>query len=464
MNECTIILLGATGDLAKRKLIPAIYTLVAEGRLKNFALIGCARSEISSDEMIEQAKPFISSIQSRAWERLKKHSFYQTLDVTKENGFSRLRSLIEEAEKKLKLPENRLAYCATSSEFFCLITKHLVGCEIIEAKQQEGEPWNRVIYEKPFGYDLKSAHNINECIAQLLYEHQIYRIDHYLTKELVSNIALVRFTNCVFEPLWNNRFIDNVQIVLSEEICIEGRGKYYDKFGAVSDVMQNHMLELLALIAMETPKWLTGEFVRYERAKVLKDVCAVDGCLGQYKGYEKEKGVGPNSTTETFAMAYVRVNNPRWAGVPFYLKTGKCLDKKETVIYIKFKKVDCLLTKGCPLDSNYLTIRISPDAGFSLSLNVKAPHKLYEVIPVDMAFSHSCLYEERTAEAYEVLLEEVIRGEQSVSVRFDEIEYAWQVIDELRALNLPVYEYKVGSEGPKDCDIFEDKHGMRWRS
>lgn len=464
MNECTIVLLGATGDLARRKLIPALYKLIALGKLKKFLLIGAALEDITVDEMLGQSLPYIKGQGIRAWEILRKHSAYCQLDFSDEQGFIRLNSVVGQLEKKFDMSGNRLVYCATASTFFCLITQQLVEAGIIKAKEKEELPWNRIVYEKPFGYNLESAHEINECIAKFLYEHQIYRIDHYLTKELVSNIALVRFTNCIFEPLWNNQYVDNVQIILSETVCLEGRASYYDNFGAICDVMQNHMLELLALVAMEAPKRLIGEFIRYERAKLLKDVCAVDLCLGQYEGYRESPGVDPNSHTETFAMAMMRIKNPRWAGVPFYLKTGKCLDKKETVIYIKLKKVECLLTKGCPQDSNYLKIEVAPDAGFSLSLNVKKPGSLYEVVPVDMEFSHSCLFEEQQAEAYEVLFEEVARGEQSVSVRFDEIEYAWKVIDELREIKAPVYPYKPGSTGPSECNIFARKHGMRWQS
>ena len=464
MDECIILLLGATGDLAKRKIIPALYRLVSSGKLKKFLLVGAALEDITAHEMLEKALPFIDDCDIRGWESFKKHVRYSPVNFTKKESFNSLETFLEEEEKKAGLNGNRVVYCATASSFFCEITKNLVEAKILQSQEKGVEPWNRIIYEKPFGHDLQSAHQINECIAHLLFEHQIYRVDHYLTKELVSNIALIRFTNCIFEPLWNNRYIDSVQIVLSEKVCLEGRGLYYDSYGAVRDVVQNHMLELMALVAMEQPKKLTGDFIRYERAKLLKDVKAVDLCLGQYEGYQQEPGVDKNSTTETFAMAYLTVDNPRWRGVPFYLKTGKCLDKKETVVHIKFKKVDCLLTKGCPQDSNYLTIQVAPEAGFSLTLNVKQPNKLYEVVPVNMEFCHSCLFENQEAEAYEILLEEVIAGEESVSVRFDEIEYAWKVSDALRKLNAPIYPYKKGSIGPTECNIFAKKHGMRWKS
>jgi len=464
MNECIIVLLGATGDLAKRKIIPALYTLIKLKKLKKFLLVGAAREDVSVQEMLAPAQKFINNLDHDVWANLEEHSFYQQVDFHNEKDFDRLSSLISSVEKEYNLNGNRLAYCGVASDFFCLVTERLCSSGILHACTQEQKPWNRIVYEKPFGHNLESAHQINECTAKLLYEHQIYRVDHYLTKELVSNIALVRFTNCVFEPLWNNRYIDQVQIILSEKICLEGRGQYYDKYGAIADVMQNHMLELLALTAMEMPKWLTGEYIRQERAAVLKNVCAVDVCRGQFEGYTESPGVASNSDSETFAVAKLMVDNPRWAGVPFYLKTGKCLNKKQTVIHIKFKKIQCLLTQGCPLVSNYLTMEIAPEARFYLSLNVKKPRSLYEVVPVDMEFCHDALTEEKVAESYEVLLEEVIRGEQSISVRFDEIEYSWKVIDELNRMDSKLYYYKKGSKGPKECEEFEHNHGMRWQS
>jgi glucose-6-phosphate 1-dehydrogenase len=308
-----------------------------------------------------------------------------------------------------------------------------------------------------------SAHALNDELAQLVHEKQVYRIDHYLTKEIVGNIVLIRFTNCIFEPLWNNRFIDNVQIILSEQGGLEGRGVYYDEYGALRDVVQNHMLELLALIGMEAPQQLTGEYIRTQRARVLEKVMVVDGILGQFEGYTSEPGVAANSSTETFAALKLAIDNPRWAGVPFYVKTGKCLNKKETAIHIKFKTVDCL-TKVCPSDSNYLTIKVSPDATFSLELNAKKIGTAYEVTPIKMEFCHSCVFGPLTPTAHEVLLEEVVRGEQAVSVRFDEIEYAWKVIDAAEKMALPLYSYKKGSEGPEQLNDFAKKHGLRWRT
>lgn len=463
MNDVTIIIVGMTGDLAKRKLIPALYQLVASGTLEQFVIIGAALEDIEIKKILERARRYIPCVDAHVWQRLVDRCYYQQLDATNESDFVRLARRIDELEKTFNLSGNRMLYCATVSDYFCPITANSVKAGIISKKEKIDRPWMRVIYEKPFGTDLQSAHAINNCIAGLLHDEQIYRIDHYLTEEIVSNIALVRFTNCVFEPLWNNRFIDQVQIILDEELCLEGRGPYYDTYGALKDVVQNHMLELLALIAMEAPDRLTGEYIRVARARVLKQVEVVDVLLGQYEGYCQENGVPAQSQTETFAVIYLEINNPRWAGVPFYLRTGKCLQKKMTAVHIKFKQVDCLLAKRCPSDPNFLSIEVAPNPSFSLTLNVKKPGFAHEVVPVNMEFCHSCLYKNNKIESYEVLFEEVMRGEHSVSVRFDEIEYAWKIIDEIKEMALPIYRYEQKSEGPKEVEKFAQKYGMRWR-
>lgn len=464
MNESTFIIFGASGDLSKRKLLPALYKLVATDKLQNFAIVGASLDPITPDAMLAAARPFMQDVDEAAFARLAERCSYIRLDFLKLDDYKQLYKHVVEQEKRFQLSGNRMIYCASASQFFCAITESVAESGLAKKAEKGDKVWQRIVYEKPFGLDSQSAHRVNECIARLFAEAQIFRIDHYLTKELVGNIALVRFTNCVFEPLWNNRYIDNVQIILSEQICVDARGLYYDTYGAMRDMLQNHMLELMALIGMESPERLTGDYIRTERAKVLERVRVVDALLGQYEGYRSEKDVPANSTTETFVAAYLMIDNPRWSGVPFFLKTGKCLDKKETVIHIKFKQVDCLLAKHCPSEPNYLTLRVAPDASFSLSLNVKKPGVANEVTPVKMEFCHSCLFGEVTPEAYEVILEEVMRGEQSVSVRFDEIESAWRVVDAIRALNLPVFPYKKDSSGPQELETFSKKHGMRWRS
>ena len=464
MNNVTIILFGATGDLSKRKIIPALYRFVEHKKLDKFTIVGAAFDEVTSDQMIDAAQPFIEKGDEKIWDVLRSNSFYKRINFTDSHDYQALNTFVEECERKQQASNShRLFYLATSASFFCPITHNCVQAGLLQCIESNAAIWHRIVYEKPFGHDLQSAREINECIKATINESQVYRIDHYLTKEVVSNIAMIRFTNCVLEPLWSNRYIDQVQIILSESGGIEGRGLYYDSAGALRDVVQNHMLEMLALVCMESPEKLTGDYIRAERVKVLEKVRFIDGILGQYDGYLSEKSVNENSRTDTYASLKLAVDTPRWAGVPFYFKTGKRLDKKETVINIKFKQVDCLLMRGCPTDSNWLTLQIAPEAIFSLTLNAKVVGSTDQVAPVSMEFCHSCLYVQ-TPEAYEILLEEVMRGEQSISVRFDEIEYAWKIIDAIESHQLPVYSYAQGSTGPQEEKQQMDKHGMRWRT
>ena len=461
MSDCTFIIFGASGDLFKRKLFPSLYALIAQKKINNIALIGVSYDDTSMHYLIERSREFIKEpINEEIWQSIIAHSSYQRLNFSQRSDFIPLKEHVVSIEQQQGLSGNRLFYLAASSDFFCSITEYLAYSGLAQKKEITDRPWHRIVYEKPFGHNLASAKQINECISHHFNEVQIYRIDHYLTKEIVGNIALVRFTNCVLEPLWNNRYVDNVQIILSESIGIESGGAYYDRYGAVSDVLQNHMLELMALTAMETPSMLTGEHVREQRAKVLQGVTVVDGIFGQYEGYLLNQ-VDPASTTETFVACMMRINNKRWSGVPFYFKTGKYLRQKKTVIIVKFKQVDCLL-KVCPRESNYLTISIDPDAGFSLALNAKKPGIRQEVIPINMDFCHSCLFESFPPEAYAILLEDIIRGEHSVSVRFDEIEYAWRIVAQMRQLHFPLFIYPKQSDGPQELEQFNKKHGVRW--
>ena len=464
MKNVTIVLFGATGDLSKRKIIPALYRFLAKNKLEKVIIVGAAFDDVTSDQMIDGARPFIPNVNEACWDSLHAISYYKKINFTEPNDFEALRLFVDECEKKNGIKAHRLFYLATAADFFCPITHNSAYVGLLQRHGKNDPVWHRIVYEKPFGHDLQSAHEINECIQKNIDESQVYRIDHYLTKEVVSNIAMIRFTNCVLEPLWSNRYIDQVQIVLSETVGLEGRGMYYDAYGSLRDVVQNHMLELLALICMESPEKLTGDYIRAERVKVLEKIKFIDGILGQYEGYTQEPNVKKDSDTDTYASLKLAVDTPRWVGVPFYLKTGKCLDKKETIIHIKFKQVDCLLMRGCPMDSNWLTIQIAPEATFVLTLNVKQPNSVDKMMPVGMEFCHSCLFGLQTPEAYEVLLDEVFRGEQSISVRFDEIEYAWKLIDVIEQQKLPLATYKKGSKGPQEEQQFTQKHGMRWRT
>lgn len=465
MNEHAyiIVIFGASGDLSKRKLLPSLYKFIHKNNITNFCIIGTALDTIAACDILQATKANIQAADDATWQHFSERFFYQRCDFRQKDDYRLLKEYIDTQKRIFNIRKhNTLIYFAVSAHFFCDITQQIAEAGIATS-QTDDTYWTRLVYEKPFGHDLASAQKINDCIATYFNEDQIYRIDHYLTKELVSNIALIRFTNIIFEPLWNNRYIDNVQIILSEDEGIGNRGQYYDHFGALSDVVQNHMLELLALIGMEAPKALYGDYVRDERAKVLAKVSVVDVFYGQYAQYRQEPFVDTDSNTETFAVAYLRINNPRWAGVPFYLKTGKCLNKKETMIHIKFKSVDCLLA-SCSIDANVLTIEISPNANFSLRLNAKKPGEDDVMIPITMEFCHSCIFGNLNDFAYETLLSGVIKGEQSVSVRFDEIEYAWNIIDALKKEQHEVYGYACGSTGPKELEKFNKKHGIRWLS
>lgn len=463
MNECSIIIFGASGDLVKRKILPALYRLYAQGIVEHFIIVGVAHDVTTIDAIFDNAVPFIEDCDHDIVAQLKKHAYYYLLDFQRGEDYANLKKFVIEQEQKHELPGNRILYLAAASYFFCPITDFSAQTGLVHKTGKKDAVWHRLVYEKPFGHDLASAQKINACIKHYFDETQIFRIDHYLTKEVVSNIALARFTNCVLEPLWNNRYIDNVQIILRESVGVENRGLYYDKYGALCDMVQNHMLELVALIGMESPEWLTGEYIRDERAKVMERIQVIDALRGQYQGYRHEPHVSPTSATETFAAVALSIHNNRWTGVPFYLLTGKYLQSKETVIHIKFKQVDCLLMKHCPSETNYLTIRVTPGASLALTLNVKKPGSFNEVVPVQMEFSHSELFGPLTPEAYEVILTEVMRGEQSIAVRFDEIESCWRVIESINKMQTPLYFYEKGSKGPNELQAFAQKHGMRWR-
>jgi glucose-6-phosphate 1-dehydrogenase len=453
--------MGATGDLAKLKLIPAIYKLLKLNTISHVSLIGVARSDITIQTILDEAKNNIKDLDEVIWKKLCDHSYYQRLDFDKVEDFQSLKNKILEVETKDGLSGNRLFYLATLPEHFENATRNLAAVGLVDPKDDK---WERVLYEKPFGNDLYSAKQINKEIDKVFDEENVYRVDHYLGKELVGNIALLRFTNRILEPLWNKENIDSVQIICNENIGIKNRGNYFDKYGAVKDMLQNHILQMLSLIAMESPKFISGEYLRDQKVKVLKDTKVIDIFLGQYDGYQTEKGVAPDSKTETFFTAKLEVRNRRWRGVPFFVRAGKNLNKKETVIHIRFKPVDCLLAKSCPSDSNYLTIRIEPNEGFSFELNSKSVRKGFEIETVDMDYCHSCEHGVNTPEAYEVLLEQAILGEQALFVRNDEVELAWKIVDGIKKDNLIVYKYPVGSSGPKELTEWNKKNNIIWKS
>ncbi len=460
MTDVTFVILGATGDLAKRKIIPAIYELLSKNKIEKLAIVGVARRATSMKKILEEAKTFVKAKKADLWNKLEKVSYYQQLEFDNQEDYLSLGELLKKVEEKHQLEGNRLFYLATLPDHFDAITHNLAETKIA---QQKDKTWTRVVYEKPFGSNLASAKLINKCILRTFKEDQVFRIDHYLGKELVGNISILRFTNRVLEPLWNNEHIESIQIHLKEKLGLEGRGNFYDKYGALKDVVQNHMLQILSLIAMEPPEELSAKFVRDEKAKVLKSIEVDDVLLGQYEGYCDEEGVDKNSSIETFAALKLSVKTARWKKVPFYLLTGKNLDKKETKIVIKFKPIHCLLTTSCPSDTNYLTIRIQPEEGFSFELFTKVPGKENGIMPAVMNYCQSCIPELKSPEAYEHLLDDVINGNQSLFVRNDEIEYQWQVIEKIISQRNNVYPYTKESSGPLQLALFEKKNNMKWR-
>lgn len=464
MHEYVILVYGVSGDLAGRKLLPALYHLVAKHRIEKYIIVGVAYEATTADTIMDRLAARIHDKDHELFAAFRKHFYYQELNFNVYQDYVALKQRIDQLCQtyNFSLPRT-LIYLATASEFFCTITESTSRAGIATRQDVADQQWARFIYEKPFGSNLQTAREINDCIARYYLESQIYRIDHYLTKELVSNIALVRFANLIFEPLWNYTYIDNIQIVLLETDTIGSRGPYYDAYGAIADVVQNHMLELVAIMGMEVPEYLSGDFIRDKRAQVLEHVEIKDVFLGQYEGYQQELHVRNHSATETFAAIALHVNNARWQGVPFYLKTGKALTHKETKIHVIFKPVTCLM-QTCHAQPNVLTIEISPEAGFSLQLNAKRPGQRNELMPVNMEYCHSCIFGKHEVQAYETLLESVINGEQSVSVRFDEIEAAWRIIDKIKKSLYTVHPYKKGSAGPEELADFNKKHAIRWLS
>jgi glucose-6-phosphate 1-dehydrogenase len=459
MSDVTIILFGATGDLSHRKLLPAFYSMLKHTHIRKFLFIGTAREVIDTRELFHQV---FKDEQDSFVKELQERFYYMPLDSADAEGFKKLSLLIAAKEQEHGMAGNRIVYLAVPAELYCILTKEVVQAGIIERQSALQGIYHRIVYEKPFGWDLASAYAINTCIKELLAEIQIYRVDHYLTKALVTSIGLSRLSNKIFEPLWNNKHIDNVQIILSETDSIEGRGEFYDRYGALKDVVQNHMFQLLSLIAMEPPATLDPTHVSEAKKEVLKELIIKDGILGQYKGYREESGVNSDSTTETFAVLSCTIPTARWKGVPFYLKTGKCLRQKSTDIFITFKGVsrDIIDLPGT-FAPNALTIRVSPNAGFSLQLNTqKGLNKT--VVPITMNFCYRCVFGYEEPHSYERLFYNVIHGDKSISVSSEEIEYAWRGIEQIKKLQLPLYEYNCGTTGPEAAALFAKNHDFIW--
>ncbi|MET3549115.1 glucose-6-phosphate 1-dehydrogenase [Paenibacillus favisporus] len=479
---------GATGDLAKRKLFPAIYSLYREGKLaEDFAVIGVARRPRTQEEFREDIFQSIQEFcrykaeNNDNWKTFAQHFEYKSLDINNVDGFRELNEQTVKLEKQFGIPGNRLFYLALAPELFGSVSFNLQKGGMLDA-----EGWNRLVIEKPFGYDLKSAEELNEQIRQVFKEEEIYRIDHYLGKEMVQNIEVIRFANAFFEPLWNNKHIANVQITLSETVGVEERGGYYDHAGALRDMGQNHMLQMLTMIAMEPPSRLLPEDIRDEKVKVLRSLRPYETAeevkknviRGQYiKGsargkdlpaYREEDKVDPNSNTETYFAARLFVDNFRWAGVPFYIRTGKRLPVKTTEIVVEFKSMpnNVYLGKKYKLEPNLLVIRVNPMEGIYVKINAKKPGSENEIEPLAMDFCQSCMVGINSPEAYERLLHDAARGESTYFTRWDEVASAWSFVDKIAeawAQNQgDISYYPAGSWGPKETDELLKADGFHW--
>ncbi|NOU63491.1 glucose-6-phosphate dehydrogenase [Paenibacillus sp. LMG 31461] len=488
MSGAVFYIFGATGDLAKRKLFPAFYSLYREGKLgDNFAVVGLARRPRTNEQFREDVKNSIQDFarykntDAAEWEKFAQRFEYMSLDINNVAGFHELNTLTAKLDEKYQTGGNRLFYLALAPELFGNVSYNLSEGGLLQT-----EGWHRLVIEKPFGYDLPSAERLNGQLRQVFEEKDIYRIDHYLGKEMVQNIEFVRFANAFFEPLWNNKYIANIQITLSETVGVEERGGYYDHSGALRDMGQNHMLQMLMMMAMEPPSRLHPEDIRDEKVKVLRslrlfedgDDVRTNVIRGQYasgsaKGkalpaYREEDSVNPQSTTETYFAARVHVDNFRWAGVPFYIRTGKRLPVKTTEVVVEFKNIpnNVYLAKKHELEPNLLVFRVNPMEGIYLKMNAKQPGSEGVIVPVAMDFCQSCQIGINTPEAYERLLYDATRGDSTYFTRWDEVALAWSYVDRIAAAwseqTEDLKHYPAGSWGPEEAAKLLSDDGFKW--
>ena len=487
IEPCIIILFGATGDLTNRKLLPALYELESENLLhKESKIVAFARrpknDNLFKNDVFNSIKKFskFKKIDESIWSRLKNKIHYNMSEFYNLNDYKKLKSLIKKLCSKSSEKCNKLFYLAVPPEHFETIINNIKKSGLAAGNSS----FNRIVFEKPFGHDLKSAKKLNKTIKKAFKENQIYRIDHYLGKELVQNLLVLRFANSIFDPIWNKKYIDNVQITVAEDLGVETRGNYYDKAGALRDILQNHMMQLLALTAMEPPVSLDADDIREEKVKVLrsihpfsiKDVKDI-AVRGQYssgtinskkiKAYKNEENVNKNSRTETFVALKLKIDNWRWANVPFYMRTGKRLNKRVAKITLVFKQNPCILFYKHSKETapNMLIIRIQPEEGISLQFSAKVPGRKMIIDSVRMDFCHECKFGPNTPKAYERLIHSAIAGDQTLFTRWDEVEHSWEIVDKIaeawkKSKKIP--QYKPGTWGPKESDELIKKDGRKW--
>ncbi len=497
----TMVIFGASGDLARRKLIPALFHLQGSGYLpERYALIGFSRTPMTNEAYRDVMRKALGEVVKDGGEQIADDDpliaslHYHGGDADKPESFQSLKAMIEAIESERSLPGNRLFYLSVAPELFTIIVEQLAAAGLIHGKNDKA--WSRVIIEKPFGHDLESARVLNVAVTKVLDESQIYRIDHYLGKETVQNILSFRFGNSIFEPLFNQKYVDNIQITVAETLGMEGRrGAYYETAGALRDMVQNHMLQLLALIAMEPPSALDAQSIRDEKVKVMRALdpltrkeVAASTVRGQYgvgeqdgnvvKGYRQEEGVNPKSTTEAYVALRINVDNWRWAGVPFLVRSGKRLAKRVSEIAVVFKQPPMHLFQqfddtmdevvAARPKSNLLVMRIQPDEGISLSFACKRPGIKVQLDEVHMDFFYGRAFQQRSPEAYERLLLDALRGDASLFTRSDEVDYAWRFITSIHegwaSLPPPQFpNYYPFTDGPDEANRLLEGTQARWR-
>jgi glucose-6-phosphate 1-dehydrogenase len=479
-----IVIFGASGDLSGRKLAPALFNLMLDQALAEpTVIIGVSRSSITAQAFAEQLRPKLSEfsrqkVDAAAWDKFAGMMDSVGGDFGDDATYERLKQRLEAAKTK-GTKGNRVFYLSTPPAMFPIILEKLEKHHLIERAVQDGKtvPGCRVIVEKPFGHDLKSARALNEMIGNYLDESQIYRIDHYLGKETVQNILVLRFANSIFEPIWNRNHVEFVEVTAAEAIGIEGRGAFYEQTGVVRDMIQNHLLQVMSLVAMEIPGSFAADDIRDEKAQVLRSVRnmtlndVANACVrGQYRSYRDEHGVDPDSQTPTFAAMRFMIDNWRWHGVPFYLRAGKKLAERLTEVNIHFKSVPLVLFKeeaaGSVLQPAVLTLRIQPDEGISLRFVAKVPGENINVGNVVMNMSYADAFNRPIAEAYERLLLDCMRGDATLFNRRDSVDRAWELIQpviQVWEATPGVHLYEDGSQGPPAADEMMGREGHSWR-
>ena len=487
---CILVIFGAAGDLTKRKLVPALYNLRKDNLLpENFAIIGVARAEMNDEEFRHRLRDDMNEfatekIEPEVWDWIAQRLFYLAGDFNDDQTFANLKDALEKIDREHETLGNYCFYLATAPQYFARVIQKLGAAGLTKEGK---EHWRRVVIEKPFGSDLKSAQKLNRDISRVLKEDQIFRIDHYLGKETVQNILIFRFGNGIFEPIWNRSYIDCVQITAAERVGVEQRGGYYEQAGALRDMVPNHLLQLVTLTAMEPPVSFKANAVRDEQAKVLHAVqcpspeeAARRIVRGQYDAgmidgesvpaYRKEPNVAPDSSVETFVALKILIDNWRWSDVPFYLRTGKRLAARDTEIAIKFKRAPFMLFRDSPVDrlsSNRLVLHIQPDEGISLRFGAKEPGPILKIGAVDMDFDYEDYFGDVPSTGYERLLHDCMMGDATLFQRADQVEAGWAVvaaIQEAWANTAPpdFPNYKAGTWGPQEADELLAGDGRAW--